>query len=327
MSDLYEIIEEPALRDPALVLAMSGWVDAGASGTEAAQFLAETGTEIARFNGDAIFDYRANRPTVRFRAGKMTDIDWPALTLYHRALEERDLLVLVGNEPDFQWKAVAQAIADLMERLGANLIITIGAVPAAVPHTYPPPVMMTASSDELVGSDDVALGDDLDVPGAAVNVAAAAAVDRGMGTIGYWAQIPHYVSERYHAGALALVRRVALRLGLDLRYGLGLGLGLYDWRWRRRFRLLEDEPGETLRYFLHGQRVTLGDRQEADDHTQNQYAGQRPPYCAVKPQLLIGAGRPGQLVDPIDWDRLIHITRCLTTGGVERCKPEIRGRL
>jgi hypothetical protein len=103
-----------------------------------------------------------------------------------------------------------------MTRFGVELIITIGAVPAAVPHTYPPPVMMTASSDELVGSDDVALGDDLDVPGAAVNVIADAAVRRGMGTIGFWAQIPHYVNERYDAGALALVQRLALRLDLDL---------------------------------------------------------------------------------------------------------------
>jgi hypothetical protein len=76
--------------------------------------------------------------------------------------------------------------------------------------------MMTASSDELVGSDDVALGDDLDVPGAAVNVVADAAVRRGMGTVGYWAQIPHYVNEQYHAGVLALIRRLALRLDLDL---------------------------------------------------------------------------------------------------------------
>jgi hypothetical protein len=103
-----------------------------------------------------------------------------------------------------------------MQHFGVDLIITIGAVPAAVPHTYPPPVMMTASSNELVGADDVALDDDLDVPGAAVNVVAHAAVERGKGTIGYWAQIPHYVNERYPAGIVALLQRIALRLDLDL---------------------------------------------------------------------------------------------------------------
>jgi hypothetical protein len=146
----------------------------------------------------------------------MTEVEWPSVAVYHRSLPERDLLVMVGSEPDFKWKAFAEATADLMERFGANLIITIGAIPAAVPHTYPPPVMMTASSDELVGSDDVALDDDLDVPGAAVNVVADAAVRRGMGTIGYWAQIPHYVNEEYHAGSLALLQRIALRLDLEL---------------------------------------------------------------------------------------------------------------
>ena len=216
MSDLYNILHEPELRDPAFVLALSGWVDAGSAGTAAAEFLAEPGEELVAFNSDGIFDYRANRPVVRFRDGKMTDIDWPSITIVHRELPERDLLVMVGSEPDFRWRQVAEAVADLMERFGVSLIITIGAVPAAVPHTYPPPVMMTASSDELVGSDDVALGDDLDVPGAAVNVIADAAVRRGMGTLGYWAQIPHYVNEQYHAGSLALLQRIAVRLGLDL---------------------------------------------------------------------------------------------------------------
>ena len=216
MSELYTIIDEPKLRNPALILALSGWVDAGSSGTAAADFLATDGVELVRFDGDAIFDYRANRPTVSFRDGRMTDVERPQVVIYRRELPERDLLVMVGSEPDYRWRAFAEGVADLMERFGADLIITIGAVPAAVPHTYPPPVMMTASSDELVGGDDVALGDDLDVPGAAVNVVAEAAVRRGLGTLGYWAQIPHYVSDKYHAGSLALLQRIAVRLDLDL---------------------------------------------------------------------------------------------------------------
>ncbi len=216
MNDLYEILSESSLRDPALVLALSGWVDAGAAGTAAADFLADDGVELVRFNGDAIFDYRANRPVVRFRDGRMSEVEWPRISINHRSFPDRDLLVMSGAEPDFLWRGFAEAVADIMERFGAQLIITIGAVPAAVPHTYPPPVMMTASSDELVGSDDVALGDDLDVPGAAVNVIADAAVRRGMGTIGYWAQIPHYVNDQYHAGSLALLQRIAMRLDLDL---------------------------------------------------------------------------------------------------------------
>jgi hypothetical protein len=216
MSDLYEIASTEPLRNPAMILALSGWVDAGSAGTAAAKFLAGDGDEIVTFNGDAIYDYRANRPTISFRSGRMTGVEWPTLTIHRRQLPERDLLVMVGSEPDFQWRALADAVANLMEQFGADLIITIGAIPAAVPHTYPPPVMMTASSDELVGSDDVALDDDLDVPGAAVNVIADAAVQRGMGTLGYWAQIPHYVNEEYHAGSLALLQRIALRLDLDL---------------------------------------------------------------------------------------------------------------
>ena len=216
MDEMYTTLAEPTLRDPAMILALSGWVDAGMSGTSAAEFLAAEGEELVRFNGDAIFDYRANRPTVRFRKGRMAEIDWPEIVVYKKTLPERDLVVMVGSEPDYRWKTFAESVVDIMERCKAELLITIGAVPAAVPHTYPPPVMMTASTEELVGGDDVALGDDLDVPGAAVNVVADAAVRRGLGTIGYWAQIPHYVSEEYHAGSLALLRRIAVRLDIEL---------------------------------------------------------------------------------------------------------------
>jgi len=216
MDDLYEISSEPKLRDPVLILALSGWVDAGSSGTGAAEYLTDEGTQIVRFDRDSLFDYRSNRPVVSFRQGQMTEIKWPGITVFRSELPERDLLVMVGSEPDFRWQAFASSVADLMQHFGVDLIITIGAVPAAVPHTYPPPVMMTASSDELAGADDVALDDDLDVPGAAVNVVAEAAVQRGMGTIGYWAQIPHYVNESYPAGSLALLQRIAVRLDLDL---------------------------------------------------------------------------------------------------------------
>jgi proteasome assembly chaperone (PAC2) family protein len=218
MSELYEIVVEPDLRDPVLILALSGWVDAGSSGTAAAEFLADGGEEIVRFRGDSLFDYRSNRPMVTFRQGQMTEVRWPEITIYRSELPERDLLVMVGSEPDYRWQAFAEAATELMQRFGVDLIITIGSVPAAVPHTYPPPVMMTASSDELVGSDDVALDDDLDVPGAAVNIVADTAVRRGIGTIGYWAQIPHYVNEYYPAGSLALLQRLALRLDLELDF-------------------------------------------------------------------------------------------------------------
>ena len=61
---IYRLEHAPELEAPVLVAALEGWVDAGASGTTAAAQLADGGTLVASFDTDAIYDYRARRPTL-----------------------------------------------------------------------------------------------------------------------------------------------------------------------------------------------------------------------------------------------------------------------
>ena len=60
----YRLEEAPELDAPVIVAALEGWVDAGSAGTTAAAQLAEEGTLVATFDADAIYDYRARRPTL-----------------------------------------------------------------------------------------------------------------------------------------------------------------------------------------------------------------------------------------------------------------------
>ncbi|MFZ0493757.1 MAG: PAC2 family protein, partial [Acidimicrobiia bacterium] len=131
----------------------------------------------------------------------------------------RDVLVLSGSEPDFRWKSLSSEIGGLAQSLGVVEMVSLGGVPAAVPHTRPVRILTTASRRDLIPDDEQLPQGILKVPGAAVNIVEQAVTGRGIPAVGFWAQIPHYVAGPYHAGALALIERAAKHLGVDLPLG------------------------------------------------------------------------------------------------------------
>jgi len=216
---LYEFVEDiPELVAPALIVAFDGWVNAGSVGTNAAEAIGRSGDVLATFDGDVLFDYRASRPEIEFVEGVMQVVRWPEITL-SRVRHERDVLVLSGNEPDFRWKGLSSAIADLAESLGVVEMVSLGGVPAAVPHTRPVRILTTASRKNLIPGDEQLPQGILKVPGAAVNIVEQAVTDRGIPAVGFWAQIPHYVAGPFHAGTIALIERAARHLGINLPLG------------------------------------------------------------------------------------------------------------
>ena len=213
---LYELLAEPTLQAPVLIASLTGWVNAGAAGTTCAEHIASGGEPLARFDPDTLYDFRAQRPMLDIVDGTMKEISWPDLVIRHAAVGGRDLLVLTGNEPDSSWHALSDAIVELSLRLGVVSSISLGAIPAAVPHTRATPVLATASRRDLLEPGDRLPEGLLRVPGSAVNLIELTLGSRGIPSVGFWAQIPHYVSGAYPAGALALAERVARFLGVTI---------------------------------------------------------------------------------------------------------------
>jgi hypothetical protein len=213
---IYEIQSDEPLAAPVLIQALSGWVDVGSAGTLAAARLAGDGELVATFDTDALFDYRSNRPVLDIYDASMRELEWPELSVRRASYGGRDLLVLTGTEPDLRWKEFASAVREVSLRLGVTQLISLGAVPAAIPHTIPTPVLATASDRSLLAVDIPILAGAMRVPSAAVSVNDLYLSEAGIPTVGFWAQVPHYVAALYHAGAVALLRRTAEHLSIDI---------------------------------------------------------------------------------------------------------------
>ncbi len=214
---LYQLDAPKDLVAPTVVAAFDGWVDSGTAATAAAEHLALGGAVVATFDGDLLFDYRARRPTLDIVDGRLAELTWPELTMRHVRLAERDILVLTGAEPDFRWREFAASIVEIVGRLGVAEWISLGAIPAAVPHTRSVPIIGTESAPGLLKA-DVRPGPAgiLRVPAAALSILERALADAGTPALGYFAQVPHYVSGPYPVATLALLRSIERHLGVDV---------------------------------------------------------------------------------------------------------------
>jgi len=205
---------------PVLIAAFDGWVDAGSAATSALQQLLDDAVDVATFDPDALFDYRARRPTLQIVDGRLAELTWPELVVRRVRFGERDLLVLAGPEPDDRWHAFADDMLDLARRLGVVEWVSLGAIPAAVPHTRDVPILGTTSEEgRLRGDIQPGPAGLLRVPAAAISVLEMAMAEGGIPAVGYFAQVPHYVSGPYPAASVALVEALGRHLGLSLPTG------------------------------------------------------------------------------------------------------------
>jgi proteasome assembly chaperone (PAC2) family protein len=220
VTSLYSTVERPDLESPVLIMVLKGWIDAGLGADGAAEVLREhlEPRTVARFDADALLDWRARRPTMRLVDGVNTQLTWEETELsWAKDGLGHDVLLLIGNEPDHAWLAFSEQVVDLAEDLGTRLVLGLGAYPTPVPHTRTPLLAASASADELAQG---LLRNSVDVPSGVQGMIERRAALRGLPALGLWAQVPHYVAAMpYPAASLALLQGVNRITGLDLPIG------------------------------------------------------------------------------------------------------------
>jgi hypothetical protein len=215
---LYEVVEEPDLESPVLIVVLKGWVDAGAGAEGAIGVLSDLldRRTVARFDPDRLLDWRARRPIMRLEDGILAELRYDTTELWcAQDAAGNDLLVLEGDEPDQAWLAFVDDVADLALGLGVRMMVGLGSYPTPFPHTRDPLLACSASSEELAAQGFVRAN--VEVPSGVQGMIERELARRGVPSIGLWAQVPHYVAAMpYPAASLSLLSGANRVAGLSL---------------------------------------------------------------------------------------------------------------
>src|SRR6266498_4844531 len=220
MADELRVSAWPELSRPVLIAAFRGWNDGAQAASLAAGYLAKTwGAErFADVDPEEFFDFQAARPHVSLEDGLTRRIDWPETAFYHARPDgsERDVVLLLGIEPNLRWRTFTELLIGLVRELGVELMITLGALLADVPHTRPAPVTGSASDEELVQRLGLSASR-YEGPTGIVGVLHDACRRAQIPSASLWAAVPHYVSlTPSPRAAVALCERLGNLIGVEI---------------------------------------------------------------------------------------------------------------
>ena len=131
-----------------MVIAFSGWNDAGEAATGAASHLLASWTDpstdvvpelIAEVDPEDFYDFQVNRPMVDIDESNIRSLTWPGTQVFglRTPTLDHDFVIVRGVEPSMRWKTFAADILDLADDCEVDLVITLGSMLADTPHTRP----------------------------------------------------------------------------------------------------------------------------------------------------------------------------------------------
>jgi proteasome assembly chaperone (PAC2) family protein len=194
-----------------LLAAFDGWNDAGEAATTALDAIGDAlaAETFAVIDPEEFYDFQATRPQVRMIDGHRR-VEWPAIELRAARLPaaDHDLIVVRGHEPNLRWRTFAAEILQVATGLGVQMLVTVGALLADVPHTRPVQVVSSAGDRDLAERLGLTVSR-YEGPTGILGVLGDLATSEGIPTVGLWAALPHYLNLAPNPwGAMALIEEL-----------------------------------------------------------------------------------------------------------------------
>ena len=211
--------DDAPLHRPIMVLAFRGMFDAADAATTAVTWLADRlpGPVLGDIDPENFFDFTQERPVVRFDEHGRRVLHWPENRFRAARTPEgdRDLVLLAGIEPHLRWRTFCGLIAEAAHRTGAEMVVTLGSMVGMTPHTRPPSVTASSTSEELARR--LGLGrPTYEGPTGVIGTLHDVLDHEGIPVISLRVSVPHYVPSAPNPKAVrALLRRFEAVTGID----------------------------------------------------------------------------------------------------------------
>jgi proteasome assembly chaperone (PAC2) family protein len=228
-----------------LVAAFEGWNDAADAASSVVDHLIQVWDAklVAALDPEDFYDFQMNRPVVSAEEDGRRRITWPStqISVARPPSAPRDVILLRGIEPNMRWRQFCAELLAASEELGAEMVVTLGALLADTPHTRPVPVTGTAGEPELARRLKLEQST-YEGPTGIVGVFQDACVSNDMPAVSIWAAVPHYVAQPPCPKAtLALIGHLEDVLGVSIPVG---DLPEEARAWERGVNELADEDNE-----------------------------------------------------------------------------------
>ncbi|MBA2607514.1 MAG: PAC2 family protein [Actinobacteria bacterium] len=254
--------DRPKLRRPVMIAAFEGWNDAAEAASAAVDYLGNTWLErgFAEVDPEEFYDFTVVRPEVRLIDGVTREINWRTtrFTVAHATGSTRDVVLVHGIEPNNRWRTFCDNVVAVAQELNVELVLTLGALAAEVPHTRPVQVTGTGSDPDLIDKLHLRRSRYEGLTGI-VGVLHTRFASAGIKSASLWAAVPHYVSQQPSPKAtLALAQRASEIVGATLMAtDLEIAVASYE-------RQVNDmiEADEDIASYVHGLEQIIDDGEE-----------------------------------------------------------------
>jgi proteasome assembly chaperone (PAC2) family protein len=213
----------PELDRPVLIAGFTGWNDAAEAASLAVSTLGDSweAKRFGHFDAEEFYDFQSTRPQIKLADGVTRTVEWPENTLSATArslddLDGRGAVLLSGPEPNFRWRTFCDGVVEVARDLGAEMVVTMGALLADVPHSRPVSVAANSQDPTLVEKLSLSASR-YEGPTGITGVLHRVCADSGLPAVSFWASVPHYLPAVPSAPAtLALLQNLSVLLGIQV---------------------------------------------------------------------------------------------------------------
>ncbi len=209
--DAIRRFSRPVLRRPVALVAFEGWSDACDAASGVLSYIIGQHDDLEPFAAiepEEFFDFQEHRPRVTIDDGGTRSLFWPETKFYALQREDRDLVLVLGEEPSFRWKTYSRLITQILHETDVEDVILLGAFIGQVPHTRPVPVIAVATDPSRV-ADTGLMTSSYEGPTGITGVMIEACREAGLPALSLWAATPHYLAANPNPKAMLALLRAA----------------------------------------------------------------------------------------------------------------------